>query len=774
MATSHATSQANPGSASNRLARGLASPVGVIVTVPLLVVVVGLGILWFGRQTNRTTSLALVQQQLAGAADHVGEQVAYALDQAQPILDRMEPIARVDAAIEVVAPTMYDLTLGHAGVSHLSVSFPVGMLRSSYYEGASLRVQQSTWGASGSIRNNYVVDGNSVRVIEEIKNTYDPRTRPFYRHAEKITGRSWTPPRTYFSTKTTGISAVQAVRDPQGVLQAVLTVDFDINALSKFVSEIQIAGARSIVYSDDGAILVYAATDRKAPQLTEERLLQVADLNDPAITALFSNAANVHPSTRHNFTISTSAETYIAAVTPIGGTRAGIAEPLTWYVATVVPESTILASSKKLERRTVLVGIAAVAVAFGLALVFAWNLVRLRRSVSAARQAATTAQAQARELGSYRLVARIGEGGMGEVWRAEHRLLARQAAVKLMRSEASDDPEMSLKIRERFRREAQALASMRSRHTIALFDYGVTDDGTFFYVMELLDGVDLETLVRQFGPQPPGRVILFLIQALSSLAEAHAAGLWHRDIKPANLFACRAADEVDILKVLDFGIVQAANESAYGAALPMMALPNGQAGPMLGGANAAVDAASNVATGLPGTPRLTQMGAVLGTPGFMSPEQAKGLSLDGRSDLYALGCVAWWLLTGREVFPAQSDAAVYYNHLYEPVPNLMAQVPQWIPPQLAMLITACLQKEAIHRPASAKDLADQLRAIELPEELWWTADKAQQWWHTYRPIATRGLGVDLNLSQQRLLVPRRSDAATAPREALTVADRKRS
>ncbi len=768
MATSQLSSKAESSSTSNRVARALASPTGVIVTVPLLVVVVGLGVLWFGRQANRTASLGLVQQQLAGAADHVGQQVAYALDQAQPILDRLEPIARVDAPIESVAPTMYDLTLGHAGVSHLSVSFPVGMLRSSYYEGTSLRVQQSTVGTGGSLRNNYVVDGTSVRVIEEIKNSYDPRTRPFYRHAEKITGRSWTPPRTYFSTKTTGISAVQAIRDPQGTLQAVLTVDFDINALSTFVSEIQVAGARSIVYSADGAILVYAATDRKAPKLTEERLLQVSDLNDPAITALFTNPANIHPASHHNFTIKAGNETYIAAVTPIGGSRAGIAEPLIWYVATVVPESTILASSKQLERRTVLVGIVAVGAAFALALVFAWNLVRLRRSVVAARQAATTAQAQARELGSYRLVARIGEGGMGEVWRAEHRLLARQAAVKLMRSEVSDDAELSLKIRERFRREAQALASMRSRHTIALFDYGVTDDGTFFYVMELLDGVDLETLVRQFGPQPPGRVILFLIQALSSLAEAHEAGLWHRDVKPANLFACRAADEVDIVKVLDFGIVQAANESAHPLALPMMALPNGQLVPMPGG-----NVANEPGGALPGTPRLTQMGAVLGTPGFMSPEQAKGLSLDGRSDLYALGCVAWWLLTGREVFPAESDAAVYYNHLYEPVPNLMEQVQQWIPPQLALLITACLQKEAIHRPASAKDLADQLRAIELPPEFWWTAEKAQQWWQTYRPLETRGVGVDLNLSQQRLLVPRRSEAVASPREALTVADRKR-
>ncbi|HPH69113.1 MAG TPA: hypothetical protein PLF40_25345, partial [Kofleriaceae bacterium] len=258
-------------------------------------------------------------------------------------------------------------------------------------------------------------------------NNYDPRTRPFYRHAEKVPGRSWTPPRTYFSTHTTGISAVQSMRDAQGALQAVLTVDFDINALSSFVSEIPVAGARSVVYSADGAILIYTAKDRKAPQLKEERLLTPADLNDPAITALFADAALAHPTNPTNVSLQTSDGIYIASITPIGGSRAGIAEPLNWFVATVVPESTILASSKQLERRTVIVGVAAVGAAFALALVLAWNLVRLRRNVREARKAASTAQAQAKELGSYRLVARIGEGGMGEVWRAEHRLLARQA-----------------------------------------------------------------------------------------------------------------------------------------------------------------------------------------------------------------------------------------------------------------------------------------------------------------------------------------------------------
>jgi serine/threonine protein kinase len=758
----------------NRFGRALASPIGVLITLPLLVVAVGLGVLWFSRQANRESTEVLVQQQIRLAADHVGQQVVFALDQAQPLLDRLESLANPNADIADVGPKMFDLTVGHAGVSHLSLSFPVGLLRSTYFEGSSLRVQESrVVDASHSVRQNFVVEGESVRVIEEIKNNYDPRTRPFYLHALRVPGRSWTPPRTYFSTKTTGISAVTSLRDATGNVQAVMTVDFDINAMSNFVAELAVPGARSVVFSSDGAILVYSSRDRKAPQLKQERLLLASDLDDPAITSLFANSALpvTHPT---SLMLTTTDGRYLATITPIGGSRAGIAEPLNWFVATVVPESTILATTKQLERRMVIVGVVAVACAFAVALILAWNLIRLRRSVADARSAANQAQQQARELGSYRLVARIGEGGMGEVWRAEHRLLARQAAVKLMRSDMSSHGAQEIgsalqrslarsMIAERFRREAQALASMKSRHTIALFDYGVTDDGTFFYVMELLDGLDLETLVHQFGPQPAGRVILFVLQALSSLSEAHEAGLLHRDIKPANLFACRAADEVDIVKVLDFGIVQAANESKQPVA--MQQLPSGHLVPAT---------ASNVAhQGLAPSNRLTEMGAVLGTPGFMSPEQATGKPLDGRSDLYALGCVAWWLLTGREVFPAPNDAAVYYNHLYEPVPNLMAQVPQWIPPELAELITACLQKDADHRPSSARALADALRAIALPEQQWWTADKANQWWQTYRPLQHQSVAPDLNVSQQRLLVPRRSDAQPSLRDAPTISDRGR-
>jgi serine/threonine-protein kinase len=330
---------------------------------------------------------------------------------------------------------------------------------------------------------------------------------------------------------------------------------------------------------------------------------------------------------------------------------------------------------------------------------------------------------------------------MGEVWRAEHRLLARQAAIKLMRAEALTDPQSAPKVRERFRREAQTLASMRSRHTIALHDYGVTDDGTFFYVMELLDGMDLDSLVRYHGPQPAARVIELLVQACQSLAEAHGAGLLHRDIKPANLFISRAAEEVDILKVLDFGIVRSMNESD---ALDPVEMPP-------------APIASGTGERRPGFmpppgARLTQVGAVVGTPGYIPPEQAYGLPIDGRSDLYALGCVAWWLLTMSEVYPRPDEDTALQSHLNDPVPDLRSRVNGWLPDALEALVIGCLQKHPKDRPAGAAALAAALRVIEIPEEHAWTEQRAQAWWFVHRPIEVDEVAPAAAV-ESRLLVP---------------------
>lgn len=308
--------------------------------------------------------------------------------------------------------------------------------------------------------------------------------------------------------------------------------------------------------------------------------------------------------------------------------------------------------------------------------------------------------AAARRMGSYTLERRIGSGGMGEVWLGRHRLLARPAAVKLIQAGAGDGPasaDASVVLR-RFEREAQATAALRSPHTIQLYDFGVSDDGQFYYVMELLDGLDADTLVRQFGPLPPERAIAALRQACHSLAEAHESGLTHRDVKPANLFFCRYGRDFDFVKVLDFGLVKTASD----------------------------DGAAET--------RLTAAGVIRGTPSFMAPEQARGDDgVDARSDLYALGCVAYWMLTGQPVFEGTSTFDVLMKHVQAvPVPP-SARGGHPVPPALEAIVMSCLEKDPDKRPQSATELS--LRLAACPVDRLWTNERARAWWNAHHPAA---------------------------------------
>jgi serine/threonine-protein kinase len=305
--------------------------------------------------------------------------------------------------------------------------------------------------------------------------------------------------------------------------------------------------------------------------------------------------------------------------------------------------------------------------------------------------------AAARELGSYRLERQLGGGGMGEVWLARHRMLARPAAVKIIRRQLAgvERAGMSAEARERFEREAQAIAGLRSPHTVTLFDFGVADDGSFYYAMELLDGFDADALVRRFGPVPPERAIHVLRQACHSLSEAASSGLIHRDVKPANLFLCRYGEDVDFVKVLDFGLVKAAHDPVESA------------------------------------PALTRENVVHGTPAFIAPEQALGVPIDHRVDLYALGCVAYWLLTGRPVFDGETAMALLHQHIGAAPSPPSAKSPHPIPEALDGLILECLAKKPADRPDSPRELARRLDAIEGAHA--WTQDRARAWWQAHAP-----------------------------------------
>ena len=304
---------------------------------------------------------------------------------------------------------------------------------------------------------------------------------------------------------------------------------------------------------------------------------------------------------------------------------------------------------------------------------------------------------EARELGSYSLVERLGQGGMGEVWRAQHRLLARPAAIKLIRGSGEGSAGASAEAVQRFEQEAQVTARLTSPHTVHLFDFGVAGDGRFYYVMELLDGLDLETLVQKHGPLPAERVIYLLRQVCHSLAEAGSYGLVHRDIKPANLFVCRYGGEHDFVKVLDFGIAKEADHL--------------------------------MKTGVIG---LTREHGLRGTPAYIAPEQALGGSgVDSRADIYAVGCVAYFLLTGELVFSGDTPMAVVVHHAHTPPtpPSERSELP--IPPALDRLVMMCLAKNPAERPQSARDLSQLFGGVEVASP--WTEERAQQWWESHRP-----------------------------------------
>ncbi len=359
----------------------------------------------------------------------------------------------------------------------------------------------------------------------------------------------------------------------------------------------------------------------------------------------------------------------------------------------------------------------------------------------------------ARRLGQYTLQRKLGGGGMGDVYLASHQFLRRPCAVKLIRPELGIDRSNLV----RFEREVQAMAGLSHPNAVEVFDYGRTDDGTFYYVMEYVPGLDLAELVRLYGPLPPGRVVHILRQACDALGEAHAISLIHRDIKPSNLLLCESGQRSDVVKLLDFGLVQRVaspapqETSAPAMVTPRLAaahdqtLPQGPSVPVPAVSPqpepAAPPDAVSPATG-GATPdalslQVTGLGSILGTPAFMSPEQVMANApLDARSDLYSLGCVAYFLLTGQPPFVTATAMEVMAAHIAEPAPSLR-QINPTLPEDLEAVVLRCLQKQPNDRVSSAAVLAELLSGCRCARD--WNSEKARSFWQQHRARATSPL-----------------------------------
>jgi len=289
---------------------------------------------------------------------------------------------------------------------------------------------------------------------------------------------------------------------------------------------------------------------------------------------------------------------------------------------------------------------------------------------------------EARRLGQYVLEEKLGEGGMGVVYRARHGMMRRPTAIKLLPVDRSG----ALDLR-RFEREVQLTARLTHPNTITIFDYGRTQDGVFYYAMELLDGATLERIVSVDGPQAPGRVVRILKMVCGALTEAHDIGLIHRDIKPANIMLCTQGGERDVVKLLDFGLVK----------------------------EFAVERDDG----------LTGASAIVGTPRYLAPEAIRAPdAVDVRSDIYSLGAVAYYLLAGRDVFEGGSIVEICAQHLHQQPEPLSARGVA-IPAALEAVVLACLEKSPARRPQSAAELSQRLEACPVEP---WNSARARAWW----------------------------------------------
>jgi tRNA A-37 threonylcarbamoyl transferase component Bud32 len=333
----------------------------------------------------------------------------------------------------------------------------------------------------------------------------------------------------------------------------------------------------------------------------------------------------------------------------------------------------------------------------GLAVFGTAKTAELQRQVQSAREAV-------REMGQYRLQRKLGSGGMGEVYLAEHRLLKRQCALKRIHARYLNNPEQV----KRFQREVRATSQLRHPNTVEIYDYGISADGTFYYVMEYLPGLSLEELVGQFGPLPSTRVIHLMRQVCGALREAHGCGLVHRDIKPSNIVVFPAGSPHDQVKLVDFGLVHSLAE---------------------------VDQQPDA--------KITRDGLIVGTPEYMSPEQASGGILDGRSDLFSLGSVAFYLLTGREAFhrenPMKTLLAVVSDN-----PAPISEFNQAVPADLTAVLAKVLQKDPEQRFQTAADLEHALAECRSVGE--WTEQLSNDWWQknpTARPMTSTDLEIPI-------------------------------
>jgi serine/threonine protein kinase len=670
-----------------RLGDRLGSPVWLATSVLVLAAFVGVVSTVSSYRALRHSGELRANAALERRAAHLRESLGAAFGVADPLLDELRAVLVAHQAgdpLEPVFERMRLLATARRGLTWMSASFPDGTFAGIFVdERGRITVQESRVGVPTGVVRRYEFDParpNGLRLTSEGPTDYDPRHRSFYQLAAARRTRTWTDPYAFLRNLRTGVSRVEPLYADQAdarSLRAVLTVDFDASELAKLLDRPIVPGERLLVLADDGSVLASSGERaRSRVVLTRTRPLRPEDMHDRTL-------ARAVRASRPGATVRARRQELDGAFYRVDRIPVFALGDHAIALFSLVPEDELYAPARREAASGVIFTAAISLVGLAFAFVLAASIARLRRKREQAELEVVRVKEQIAELGSYELLARLGAGGMGEVWRAPHKLLARDAALKLIRSDIGGNDHARNK---RFFDEAKLLASMRSQHTVAVYDFGVASDGRYFLAMELLLGLDLDELVRAHGPQPPARVASILAQICDSLREAHDAGLVHQDIKPANVFLCRLAEALDVVKVLDFGLTRAVGK------------------------------------------RSTDGRTVEGTPAFIAPEQATGGAVGPAADLYAVGCVGFWLLTGRYPYDADSTEDYLRAHVSGPVPELPESVRERIPAGLTLLLTRCLAKKPDRRPSSAMALAKAFRQVEAECPESFTPDELALFW----------------------------------------------
>jgi serine/threonine protein kinase len=688
------------------LGPALARPLGILLAMPLLVIALGVFITWSTWRNQTSLAQQEATKSFEEAAQLVRQELSNALSSGDAVLRALrQHLDQRQGAFDAAAfgwemrsqfwarPTLAYIGYGTATGNYFGVypddSDEIILTQRVRQQPSDVtcRLEDFSFGQTAL---------ESIRVDEAYG--YDPRTRPWYADTIQADTRIASAPYVWFDSGIVGVTVSEPYRAPGAAADTsplgVIEIDFNTNSLSMLVEDLgRKMDALVFIYSDDHKVLAFPGLRQQHEQnkLGQGEMTVVGDLPVAAVQEFFANSSPAAVAARETggqVALRVGDKRWLASVQTVAlpGERQWTA------VALGSLDDRLAAAESTLMRSIVSVAVAVLLVCL-LSVLFARHIIRSYVRVQRAERAAAQAEDAVRKIGAYNLFRILGEGGMGQVWLAQHGLLARPVAVKLIHQQNFDDMDVADRSQAmtRFEREAQTLAQLRSPNTITIYDFGHSENGDLFYAMELLDGMDLCDLVEQYGPQPLARVIPILIQAARSLSEAHEQGLVHRDIKPANIYLCRMAGEVDIVKVLDFGMVRQVRTEADS--------------------------------------RLTMAGTVEGTPAYMAPEQARDRAdIDGRADLYALALVGYFLLSGQEIFLRDAPLACLIASMNDPAPPISDLCAIDADHPLVSLLLGCLEKDPNNRPESMKVFIDALLSIPPSPEHAWTASSRAAWW----------------------------------------------